>query len=467
MRPLPSLLSVYRALTLAASLAAHPAAGGSSGGQASRFGRYPKVYVPDTAGPRLWLHASSVGEAEAARPLFDALALRFPRAAFVVSTGTPHGFKRAEALFEGAATVVPAPLDFPRSVKSALDSFHPHALILLETELWPNWIMEAAKRGCAVALVNGRISARSVGRYVALKSLFAPVFGRMSVFSMIAAEDAMRIRKMGAPGNLIRISGNAKYDALDEKARRGPEEGVKRLLGDLGGPVFTAGSTRTGEEEAACLAFSRMLGEFPKARLILAPRHVERAPAVAEVLRSFGLSFSRLSDLYGSGRPFSAQALLVDRMGPLFSLYWASDFAFLGGSLVPKGGHNVLEPAAWAKPVIFGPHTEDFSEAAVLLIKTGGGIRVKSAGELASAALDLCRNPVHAILMGQKARKDYHVGPVRLMDGGVRPDLEGPVGPDRFSVHSDDPAPEKGAAVSQKAPPEVGHGKGVHKAGYG
>ncbi|MBI5843103.1 MAG: 3-deoxy-D-manno-octulosonic acid transferase [Deltaproteobacteria bacterium] len=406
MRHQPSLLSVYRALTLAASIAAYPAAGkGPPGGAASRFGRYPKVYVPDTAGPRLWLHASSVGEAEAARPLFDALALRFPRAAFVVSTGTSHGFERAEALFEGAATVVPAPLDFPRSVKNALDSFHPHALILLETELWPNWIMEAAKRGCAVALVNGRISARSVGRYVALKSLFAPVFERMSVFSMIAAEDAARIRKMGAPKNLIRISGNAKYDALDEKARRGPDEGVKRLLGDLGGPVFVAGSTRTGEEEAACFAFSRMLAEFPAARLILAPRHVERASAVESVLHSFGLSFDRLSDLSASGRPFSAPALLVDRMGPLFSLYWASDFAFLGGSLVPKGGHNVLEPAAWAKPVLFGPHTEDFSEAASLLEKTGGGIRVKSAGELASAALDLCRNPRHAELMGQKARK--------------------------------------------------------------
>lgn len=406
MRHKTRLLSFYRAITLAASLAARPAAwGGPPDKAASRFGRYPLVDVPDSSGPRLWLHASSVGEAEAARPLFDALALRFPRAAFVVSTGTSHGFERAEALFEGAATVVPAPLDFPRSVKSALDSFHPHALILLETELWPNWIMEAAKRGCAVALVNGRISARSVGRYVALKSLFAPVFAKMSVFSMIAAEDAARIRKMGAPKNLIRISGNAKYDALDEKARRGPEEDVKRLLGTLGGPVFVAGSTRTGEEEAACLAFSRMLGEFPAARLILAPRHVERAPAVESVLRAFGLSFSRWSDLYASNRPFSTQALLVDRMGPLFSLYWAGNFAFLGGSLVPKGGHNVLEPAAWAKPVLFGPHTGDFSEAASLLTKTGGGIRVKSAGELADAALYLCRNPGHAILMGQKARK--------------------------------------------------------------
>lgn len=415
MPPVPShgLLSAYRAITLAAGPFAYPAAamlkaglgGGLVDDAQSRFGHYPRVNVAESAGPRLWLHASSVGEVFAAKPVLDALFRVFPAACFVVSTGTPSGFRQAKALFGGSATVVAAPFDFPQAVNKALDWFEPHALILLETELWPNFILEAAKRGCAVALVNGRISARSVGRYVALKSLFAPVFERMSVFSMIGPEDAARIRRMGATAGRIRISGNAKYDALDEKARRGPDETVKRLLANLEGPIFVAGSTRTGEEEAVALAFGQMLAEYPKARLVLAPRHVERTPQVTGVLSSFGLSFELFSDLVAASRPFSAPVLLVDRMGPLFSLYWASNFAFLGGSLVPKGGHNVLEPAAWAKPVIFGPHTDDFADAANILQKTGGAIRVKGAKELADAVLNLCRFPREAELMGAKAKR--------------------------------------------------------------
>ena len=411
-RPAGWLLPVYRAASMAGFLPAAAGAlawsrlfGKGTTGLPQRLGSYGRRPGRGGEGTRLWIHAASVGEAEAAGPIAAALRERLPGLSLVVSAATVHGHRRAREIFAGRAEVVFAPLDFIPPVRRALDFFRPQGLVLLETELWPNWICEAAARGMAVALVNGRISARSVGRYESLRALFGPVLEKISAFSMIAPEDAHRVRRMGAPAGRISIAGNAKYDGLAERADPALAREARRMVGEPPGPVFAAGSTRGGEEEIAAEVFARLRAELPGARMILAPRHVERADEAARILSSRGLPFERYSLLSRAGASLAAPVLLVDIMGPLFSLYATADFAFLGGSLVRKGGHNVLEPAAWGKPVLFGPHTEDFSDAAVLLEKAGGGIRVRDASGLARAVLSLARAPEDARERGRRARR--------------------------------------------------------------
>ncbi len=372
---------------------------------AARQGDYPEISPGAANGaPRVWMHAVSVGEVVAAAPVIEELRNLCPSVQVFLTSATPQGRAHAARLLKGRATALFAPLDHPRAAGRALSILKPHVLALVETEIWPNWLMHARRAGIPVVMVNGRLSPRSLVGYRRILPLVRGALACVTVFGMIGHGDADRIRSLGAPRRKVSVLGNAKYDSLvwaadAEKARR-----ASRVF-PPGGPLLVAGSTRRGEEAAALRAFEGMRAALPDSRLALAPRHPARLPEVVGMIRAAGVPFALLSDLFAKDAPLTAPVLLVDTMGDLFSLYSAADVVFCGGSLAPLGGQNVLEPAVWGKPVLFGPHMEDFAEAADLLFSSGGGLRVADGEDLAARALWLAQNPGAARAMGAKARE--------------------------------------------------------------
>jgi 3-deoxy-D-manno-octulosonic-acid transferase len=307
--------------------------------------------------------------------------------------------------FEGSP-VFYAPLDTPGSVRRALRRVRPDVLVFLETEIWPAWITEAHRMGIRIAQVNGRISERSVGRYLRLRPFFRDVLRKVDAFSMIGPEDAGRILALGAEPGKVRISGNAKYELLVGEADPGAQGDLRRLLNlNPLQPVLVAGSTRSGEEEMILEAFRRISSRFPDTVLVLAPRHVVRARQIQTLLRERGFAYRLWSDL-GEGTPKREEpVVLVNTFGELFRLYSVGTVNFCGASLVPLGGQNPLEPAAWGKAAFYGPSMEDFPDAKALLEGLGAGIEVSSAADLAEQALFFLEHPLELADRGDRARK--------------------------------------------------------------
>lgn len=359
-----------------------------------------------TGRPRLWIHAVSLGEIQVAASVIRALDEGIPGCSVLVSTATEHGFDLARNLFGEAFPLVFAPVDLPFSVRKALRRVRPHALVFLETELWPAWIEEAHALGIRIALVNGRISPRSLEGYLRFRFFFRNVLSRVDAFSMITEGDARRIRAIGADSRRVQVNGNAKYDLLAEMVEDGAEEAVRRELNlREEDPVFVAGSTRSGEEVRILDAYERILAVFPDTVLILAPRHIERGPEIARVARRRGFRCQMRSELRDRGQPRAAPVLVLDTFGELFRLYSAATLVFCGGSLVPLGGQNPLEPAAWGKPVLYGPHMDDFRDARAMLQEQGADGTVKDAEMLAGEAIRLLRSPGERISRGELARQ--------------------------------------------------------------
>jgi 3-deoxy-D-manno-octulosonic-acid transferase len=297
-------------------------------------------------------------------------------------------------------------VDLPFSVRRALLRVRPHALVFLETEIWPTWIEEARSLGIRTALVNGRISPRSLEGYLRFRFFFRTVLSRIDAFSMITEGDARRIRAMGAETSRVRVNGNAKYDLLAEQVEGGAEEAVRRSLNlGEGEPLLVAGSTRSGEEAQVLDAYDRVAAAFPGTVLVLAPRHIERGPGIAGLVRNRGYPCQLRSRLLERGETRSAPVLVLDTFGELFRLYSAATLVFCGASLVPLGGQNPLEPAVWGKPVFYGPHMEDFGDAVTLLEEQGADGRVESAEALARAAVRLLGDPGERALRGERARR--------------------------------------------------------------
>ena len=334
----------------------------------------------------IWIHAVSVGETQAAKPLLKALKDRFPGMRLVLSTVTETGREVAEKIAEVDLCIY-FPFDHGFAVRGALRRIKPSLVIIVETEIWPNFIRYARKGGAPVVLANGRISDRSFPRYLKLKGLFGPVLAGVDAFCMQSAEDARRISAIGAPQERVFAAGNLKYDIaariLSVQERNAARN---RYLIPPGMPVVVAASTHPGEEEAVIAAYRTLLAEGRSLFLILVPRHPERAGAVSELLSRAGFPHglrSRLSDrsaTFGSG-----EVLLVDTIGELMGLYGAADLAFVGGSLVPVGGHNILEPASLGLAMVFGPHMHNFRESAALILERGGALQISEGGELAAA----------------------------------------------------------------------------------
>jgi 3-deoxy-D-manno-octulosonic-acid transferase len=350
----------------------------------------------------VWVHAVSVGETMAVRPLLRALKTRYPERKIVLSTVTETGREIAEKLSDADLCVF-FPFDFRFSVRLALKRIRPCLIVVVETEIWPNFLRHARLLGIPAVLANGRISDKSFGGYRRFSRLFKPVLENFSAFCMQTGEDASRIAMIGAHPSRVHVAGNLKYDIPVPNV---PEEKKTALRGRYRipdrVPVFTAGSTHQGEEEAVLAACVALAAEGTAFFLVLAPRHPERAGEVAELLGRFGIPFARRSSLDERTATFAAgEALLVDTVGELMDLYSVSDLVFVGGSLVPVGGHNILEPASLAVPVLFGPHMNNFREIASRMLGCGGGRRVDDAAMLKEAIRHLLDDEAGRREMGE------------------------------------------------------------------
>jgi len=340
--------------------------------------------------PCIWLHAASLGEVAAAAAVLSALRARHPETPIVVTTATPTGRSRARELF-GAGTVVRfLPYDTPRAVARFLDNVEPALAIIMETELWPNLFRECARRALPLVLASARLSAKSASRYRRCGALFRDIFTANVIVAAQTAGDAERFRSIGAHPERTHVVGNVKFDI-----EVGADGGVRaqRLRSQtLGGrPTWIAGSTHAGEDEQVIDAHCQVRAQRPDALLVLAPRHPSRFDGVAALLARSGLAFSRRS----GGAPVAADAavLLLDTLGELSDFYAAADIAFVGGSLVPIGGHNLLEPAALGVPVLYGPSQFNGRESAALLSAAGAALPVADARTLAASVRRLFDRP--------------------------------------------------------------------------
>lgn len=372
-----------------------------------RFGFVPPTLESRLTGsPRIWIHAVSLGEIRAASALVRELEKQIPGNSTLVSTATEHGFDLAREIFGRDYPLIFAPLDLPFSVRRALKSVRPEAMVFLETELWPAWISEACALGIRTALVNGRISPRSFEGYLRLRFFFRNVLSKIDAFSMIGEQDALRIRTLGADGGRIRVNGNAKYDILAEQADHRMEGPVRRILHIDGSvPVLMAGSTRSGEEGSILDAYDQIRKAFPDMVLVIAPRHIQRARDIFELVRGRGLGCRLRSELREGGPPRTEPVVVLDTFGELFSFYSVATIVFCGASFVPLGGQNPMEPAAWGVPVFYGPHMEDFTDATTLLEEHGAGGMVADARMLALKAVHLLGNPEERKDLGDRAKR--------------------------------------------------------------
>ena len=372
-----------------------------------RLGFLPAKAVKSLSGsPRIWIHGASLGEVRVAAAIIKSLQAKLPGCAIIVSTVTEHGRNLALEVFEKEIPVVYAPLDLPGCALKALSSVRPDVMVFLETELWPAWIFTAHRLGIKLALLNGRISPRSLKGYLKFRPFFRSVLKNFDAFSMISKTDADRIHAMGAPSDKIQINGNAKYDQTIISPDPAVEREMRRILSlTPSDRVIVAGSTRRGEEAMLLDAFENIRSRYPDILLILAPRHIKRAADICVLIRSRGLKCQVRTEIGRGKGERTAQILVIDTFGELFNIYSAATVVFCGASLVPLGGQNPLEPAVWGKPILYGPHMEDFLDAKEMLESAGGSMRVSDPQELAEVFLDLLDHPKKADTLGHNARE--------------------------------------------------------------
>ncbi|MCF8111167.1 MAG: 3-deoxy-D-manno-octulosonic acid transferase [Desulfobacteraceae bacterium] len=371
-----------------------------------RLGWIPAETLAGLQGqPLIWMHAVSLGEVRVADAVIAALKKRIPQCPVLLSTTTKHGRDLAESLDHDNIRVIYFPLDIIFCVRLALARVRPAAMIFIETEIWPTWIFEAGRAGIPTAMINGRISPRSYKSYHRIRPLLKQVLARVNVFSMIQAEDSERIIALGAPPQRVLVNGNAKYERIPAGIRPEAETKMRRIL-DLpaGTKVLAAGSTRQGEEEKILDAYETILKTFPETILIIAPRHIERAAGIGAMIKQRGHNCDFRTRLKDKDNTRRSKIVIIDTFGELFDTYSTASVVFCGASLVPLGGQNPLEPAAWGKPVLYGPSMEDFQDAREMLEAKGGSIAVSDSGSLAEAAVELFKHPDRLKSMGEKAK---------------------------------------------------------------
>jgi 3-deoxy-D-manno-octulosonic-acid transferase len=343
-------------------------------------------FGPPVEGPVIWVHAVSVGEVQASLGLVAQLERRHPGYRILMTTVTPTGAARVRLLFGDRVRHRYVPLDLPDAVGRFFDRVQPKLAMILETELWPNLYGECGRRGVPLVLASARISPRSVGKYRRLVPLFRKTLSHGIVIAAQSAQDAARFQSIGAPPDRTHVTGNIKFDYR-------PPDGIKVLGRDWRGhnapgrPLWVAGSTHEGEESIVLDAHRRVLERLPDALLVLVPRHPQRFEAVRDLLSKRRERFTHRSA--GKAVPPSASVLLGDTMGELMTFYAAADVAFVAGSLVPIGGHNLLEPASVGCPVLTGPHNFNGEEIARLLMDAGAAFIVADTGQLAHAVVGL------------------------------------------------------------------------------
>lgn len=363
-----------------------------------RFG-FTRITVPRAS---IWVHAVSVGEVQAAAPLVKALRRLHPQIPVVITTVTPTGAQRVQDLLDGAVKHCYAPYDLPGSVRRFFNAARPRIAIIIETELWPTLYHECGRRNLPLVLASARISPRSVSKYRWFIKLFREALSHGIVIAAQSQKDAERFRSLGANPNRTEVTGNIKFDF--ELPERVEEDGTRfRDENAANRPVWVAASTHHDEEEKVLDAHEIVCDSFPAALLILAPRHPERFVQVAALIRKRG--FRLVTRSSRKKCDVSTQVYLLDSLGELPVFYAASDIAFVAGSLVPIGGHNMLEPAALGVPVLTGPYTFNAEDIAELLAEAGATREVGDSGELATEIVSLLSDPTARNLAGESGRR--------------------------------------------------------------
>ena len=355
-------------------------------------------YVPAVPGPVIWVHAVSVGETIAAGPMVRRLLARNLGATILMTAMTDTGLAQARKMFGDRVTYAYAPYDTPGAIRRFLNRVNPGILVIMETEIWPNMIRQSRKRQVPVFLINARLSEQSARGYERIRGLAVPIMKSISWVAAQAEKDAERFRRIGLDPERVEVTGSVKFDVDIPEETRQAACALRKQLGDR--PVWIAGSTHTGEDEQLLQAHRQILDRHPHALLVIAPRHPDRFETVAEMIRNEGFSLARRSQ---QEAPDAAQVYLGDTMGELMMLYGASDLAFIGGSLIPRGGHNPLEPAAWGIPVFSGHHVFNFETIYERLLEDRGVSLVDGADELAAQVGELFASPDVRQETGQRA----------------------------------------------------------------
>ncbi len=369
------------------------------GGLAQRFGFFT---LPATSAPTLWFHGASAGDLLALAPMMERLRRRLPEARIVVSTMTNTGHLMAtERLKDVVDVVLYAPWDTWFSTRRAVAAVKPALLVLEYTEVWPNFIRAAKRAGAKVALTNGRFSARHLGRYRALFSLIENPLHDIDLFLMREADEAGRALELGAPPQRVRVTGNTKFDALVSLVEAPEDPALRSALGlRAGAPVLIAGSTHEGEEAMLLAAWQQLRERFPTLTLVLAPRYLERAERVTQLVRDAGWPVARRSKGNAEGAP----VVVLDSIGELARAYRLATLVFVGGSFTSRGGQNILEPAAQGKPVLFGPNMDNFRDSVAVLVGRGG-IQVNDVTHLVRVLSDLLARPESVQSLGELAQQ--------------------------------------------------------------
>ena len=338
---------------------------------------------PDTAGaPRIWIHAASVGEIEAIRPAAIGLLEHYPTAVMMITTMTATGRDAAQRRIPGAAAWMLAPLDNQRAVRSFLERVRPSLVLITETEIWPNYFLESARAGATIAVVNGRISERSMRRYMRARGLFQNALSRASLILAQSREDARRYVKFDIPARII-VTGNTKNEAAQADGAIRPE----LMTFASGRKIVIAGSTAPGEEAVIADAYRELRKDFPQLALTIAPRHLDRVPDIEKALRAASLDYVKASELNPQNQSREVDVLILDTMGELRSFYRRGSIAFIGGSLAPgRGGQNPAEPALVDVPVLIGPYHENQQEIVASIVSSGGARIVKNAADIVREA---------------------------------------------------------------------------------
>lgn len=357
--------------------------------------------IPDFDDERvLWVHAASVGEVITARPLIHSLIDDYPEHRVIVTTMTATGAQRVQALFGDLVTHYFVPLDFPGATRRFVRRLDPEIAIIIETELWPNLIHACVMAGIPVAIVNGRITERGFARYQRFPKLMGEAIRRLAWVGAKSGEDAKRFRTLGVTARRINVTGALKYDLQIDESIFEAGDALRTAIGQR--PVWVAGSTHEGEETQLLEAHARLLTRFPDALLILVPRHPQRFDEVDDLCREKGFAVARRT--HEAHIDTATQVYLGDTMGELMTLYAAGDIAFVGGSLVDIGGHNLLEPAALGLPVVSGPSLSSLGDVVNTLDEAHARVEVQGSGALSETLVTLFLDDERRERLGQNAQ---------------------------------------------------------------
>ncbi|MDI6775897.1 MAG: 3-deoxy-D-manno-octulosonic acid transferase [Syntrophales bacterium] len=367
----------------------------------------PDVISGMKGSPRIWVHAVSVGEVTAAAPVIVSLRDIFPEACIVLSTSTETGQEMARRFVPAATSYIYYPLDIPFVTKKVIGLVKPDLFVPTETELWPNFIRTCKERGVRIVVINGRISPRSFRGYAITRFFWKGILNAIEEIGVISEVDARRVKTLGMPPSRVHILGNAKYDSLAAKVSPNLQADIaRRLKITPGEKVFVAGSTHEGEEKIILRVYQKLLKTYPDFKLIIIPRHVERSQEVFALVKKEGFEDSiTMTEIIMGRKRFNERVIIIDVIGELFKVYSLATVVFCGGSLVPRGGQNILEPAAWGKVIFYGPSMEDFRDEKALLEQTGAGITIRSDRELLEGILELMGDTETFTRKGKKGKE--------------------------------------------------------------